>query len=63
MQEALPRAAGHGAQIRTMPGTCQLATALTCKSEAKHFRLPSPEMALTGLQKSSDRKPRDEFPR
>jgi hypothetical protein len=35
VQEALPRAADHGAQIRRMPGTCQLATALTSKSEEK----------------------------
>jgi hypothetical protein len=42
VQEALPRAAGHGAQIRTMPGTCQLATALTCKSEEKACLTISP---------------------
>jgi hypothetical protein len=42
VQEALPRAAGHGAQIRTMPGTCQLATALTSKSEEKACLTISP---------------------
>ena len=42
MQEALPRAADHGAQIRRVPGTCQLATALTSKSEEKACLTISP---------------------